>query len=247
VNADSEVQLSLLDLQALDSALDRLAHRRRNLPELARIDELDAQLSGIDGELVNVETDDRDLGRQQLKIEADIDQVRTRVTRDQARLDNGQVSSPKELENLQSELASLGRRQSDLEDQVLDVMERREAVQARLGEIRLARDGVVAEQTAAEERRDATLAEIDHEAGQASQRRKELAGGLPAELTALYEKIRASAGGVGAAALHRGRCEGCHLQLNTVELNALRAAAPEAVLRCEECRRILVRTADSGL
>jgi uncharacterized protein len=29
-------------------------------------------------------------------------------------------------------------------------------------------------------------------------------------------------------------------------LNAIKAAAPDAVLRCEECGRILVRTAESA-
>jgi predicted nucleic acid-binding Zn-ribbon protein len=52
---------------------------------------------------------------------------------------------------------------------------------------------------------------------------------------------------VGAAALRRGQCEGCHLQLNTTDLNRIREADPDEVVRCEECRRILIRTADSGL
>jgi hypothetical protein len=70
---------------------------------------------------------------------------------------------------------------------------------------------------------------------------------LPEDLLSLYEKLRVSSGGIGAAALHRGRCEGCHLQLNTTELNQLRDAPPDDVARCEECRRILIRTDESGL
>ena len=69
---------------------------------------------------------------------------------------------------------------------------------------------------------------------------------MPAELLALYDKIRVSSG-VGAAMLRRGRCEGCHLSLNTVDLRAIRDAPADEVLRCEECRRILVRTDESGL
>ena len=70
---------------------------------------------------------------------------------------------------------------------------------------------------------------------------------MPAELLALYDKIRASSGGLGAAPLRRGQCGGCRETLSTVELNEIRAAAPDEVVRHEECRRILVRTADSGL
>jgi uncharacterized protein len=97
------------------------------------------------------------------------------------------------------------------------------------------------------QRRDTTWAEIDAEADKASTQRAELGTSLPSDLVDLYEKIRAGSAGVGAAALHRGRCEGCHLQLNTTDLNRIREADADEVLRCEECRRILVRTADSGL
>ncbi|MCF8528271.1 MAG: nucleic acid-binding protein, partial [Candidatus Nanopelagicales bacterium] len=68
-----------------------------------------------------------------------------------------------------------------------------------------------------------------------------------ADLLSLYNKIRAEQGGVGAAALHRGSCQGCRLTLPPTEIEELRAAAPDAVIRCEECRRILVRTPESGL
>ena len=70
---------------------------------------------------------------------------------------------------------------------------------------------------------------------------------VPEDLLALYEKLRAANGGVGAAALRQRRCEGCRLELNTTEINRIRAAAADEVVRCEECGRILVRTADSGL
>jgi len=82
---------------------------------------------------------------------------------------------------------------------------------------------------------------------EAHAQRLELLPRIADDLLGLYDKIRAGSGGVGAAALHRGRCEGCHLELTNADLNALRAASPDEVVRCEECRRILVRTAESGL
>jgi len=44
LNADPASQARLLDLQTLDSSLDRLDHRRRTLPELATIDDLTVRL-----------------------------------------------------------------------------------------------------------------------------------------------------------------------------------------------------------
>jgi predicted nucleic acid-binding Zn-ribbon protein len=141
----------------------------------------------------------------------------------------------------------LRRRQSDLEDAELEVMEQREGVQTRLDGLRAEREKLATDLTAAEEARDRSWTEIDAELAQAGTDRAALTSALPGDLLELYEKLRASSGGVGAAALHRGRCEGCHLQLNTVDLNRLRDAPQDEVLRCEECRRILVRTPESGL
>jgi uncharacterized protein len=247
VKASPDDQLRLLDLQALDSALDRLTHRRRTLPELSEIDDLQARTARLADDIVLLETEDSDLSREQAKVDGDVDQVRTSMQRDQQRLDGGQVGSPKELENLQSEIESLHRRQSELEDVELEVMEKREVVQGRLDELRREREQATLSLSETGQRRDTTWAEIDAEADKASTQRAELGTSLPSDLVDLYEKIRAGSAGVGAAALHRGRCEGCHLQLNTTDLNRIREADADEVLRCEECRRILVRTADSGL
>jgi uncharacterized protein len=247
VKAAPDDQLRLLDLQALDSALDRLKHRRRTLPELEEIESAETRQARLADDVVLIETEDSDLGREQAKIEIDVEQVRTRMQRDQQRLDAGQVGSPRELENLQHEIESLRKRQSDLEDVELEVMEKREVVQGRLDELRREREQATLSLSEAGQRRDTTWAEIDAEADKASTQRAELGTSLPSDLVDLYEKIRAGSAGVGAAALHRGRCEGCHLQLNTTDLNRIREADADEVLRCEECRRILVRTADSGL
>jgi predicted nucleic acid-binding Zn-ribbon protein len=247
VNAAPADQLRLLDLQAVDTTLDRLAHRRRTLPELEQISELDTRLARLADDIVLLETEDKDLAREQAKVDTDVEQVRARMARDQQRLDAGQVGSPRELENLQSEIESLKRRQSELEDVELEVMEKREVVQQRLAEVTADREQATLTLADTERRRDEAWAEIDAESDKATTQRSELAGTLPAEFLALYEKVRASSGGVGAAALHRGQCDGCHLQLNTTDLNRIREAPADEVLRCEECRRILVRTAESGL
>jgi uncharacterized protein len=247
LNADPASQARLLDLQALDSSFDRLGHRRRTLPELAAIDDLTARVREVGDALVVAQTLDSDLAREQSKAEGDVDQVRSRSDRDQQRLDAGQVSSPRELENLQSEIASLARRRSDLEDIVLEVMERREAAQSDVSQLSAERTKLADELAATTAKRDEAFEVIDAEIVATRAARDAVAPDVPAELLALYEKIRASSEGVGAAALHRGRCEGCHLALNPSDLGQMRAAAPDVVLRCEECRRILVRTPESGL
>ena len=246
MKADPAAQRRLLDLQAVDTSLSQLNHRRRSLPELAEIARHDERLSALSGDVVRLETEVGDIARDERRLETDVEQVRQRAARDQDRMNAGRVGSPKELESLQHEVTSLARRQSDLEDQVLDLMERREEVQGRLDRIRAEVESVGAQRTAAADSRDKIWGEIDGELALATRARVTIAPEVPADLLALYEKIREQAG-VGAALLRGTRCEGCHLELSPSELARVRAAAPEDIVRCEDCRRILVRTAESAL
>ncbi|MBG0824497.1 hypothetical protein HS048_27700 [Planomonospora sp. ID91781] len=239
-------QKRLLDLAEVDSVLDRLAHRRRTLPELAEIDELAARVARLATQVIAAETEAGDLAREQSKAESDVDSVRVRVERDQKRLDSGQVSSPKDLASLQSEIASLTRRQGDLEEVVLEIMERREAADEQVVKLSAERDELAAARAAAEDRRDAVFAEIDKELGEVKAKRSGVAADVPADLLSLYEKLREQFG-VGAAMLQGGRCLGCRTSLSIADVNRIKAAPHDEVIRCEECRRILVRTPESGL
>src|SRR5580658_313657 len=246
VKASPQNQLRLLELADLDAELVRLARRRQGLPEVAELAEMEARASELKDATVIAETELSDLSREQGRAERDVDQVRTRIEKDRARLDAGQVSAARELAGLQSEIESLHRRQGDLEEIVLELMERREALVSRRDELAAERDSLADETAIVAARRDAAVKEIDEQAGRASDERGAIAAEVPADLLKLYEQIR-GVRGVGAAALRAGRCEGCHLTLNTVDLNEIRASAPDEVIRCEECRRILVRTPESGL
>src|SRR5690606_28446318 len=117
-------------------------------------------------------------------------QVRQRAARDQKRLDSGQVTNPKDLENLQSEIASLARRQGELEDVVLEVMERHEAAAERAAELAQRVAAVEAKAADAAERRDAALRELDAETDQVRAEREAAAAEVPDDLLKLYEKIR---------------------------------------------------------
>ncbi|NYV77945.1 zinc ribbon domain-containing protein [Streptomyces sp. UH6] len=247
MNAAPADQIRLLDVQALDIRLQQLAHKRRSLPEHAEIESLTKDLSQLRDLLVAAQTEESDCAREQTKAEQDVDQVRKRAARDQQRLDSGAVSSPKDLENLQREITSLAKRQGDLEDVVLEVMERRESAQARVAELDERVAAVQAKLDDATARRDAAFAELDGESGSVTKERQVVSASVPADLLKLYEKLREQQGGVGAARLYQRRCEGCQLELNITEVNEVRAAAPDTVVRCENCRRILVRTSESGL
>jgi len=201
----------------------------------------------LDGQTRDARIRVDDLTREQRKADADVEQVKTRRARDQTRMDQGLISNPKDLERMQSELVSLARRISDLEDVELEVMEQLETAQsehdvlaAEVGEL----DARAAELT---RKRDELAGTMNVELGSVTAERKTLADGLAEDLLALYEKIRAQKGGVGAAALQSRRCTGCSLQLTASDLGRIGTASMDEVLRCEECQRILVRTPESGV
>jgi predicted nucleic acid-binding Zn-ribbon protein len=246
VNADPAAQLLLLDLQAADTLLAQLSHRKQTLPELAVIAARDADLARLSTDVIRAETEVGDLDREQKRLEADVEQVRARSARDEARMRAGAVPA-KDVANLEHEVRTLARRQSDLEDSVLELMESREGADAALAALRADVDRLRGQRAEAVAARDTAFAEIDAEVGKHTSERDALAAELPADLVGLYERVRAGAGGVGAAPLRMRRCEGCHLELAGSELRTVRAAPPNEVLRCENCRRILVRTPDSGL
>ncbi|YAL82105.1 zinc ribbon domain-containing protein [Dermacoccaceae bacterium W4C1] len=236
----------MLDLQKLDTRLAQLDHRADHLPVAQQLADAQKRRDLLAEEVVLAGTAVGDVDREITKAEQDVQLVRDRAARNTARLEAGQGSA-KDLQGLQHELETLARRQSELEDVELEVMERAEQLRADAESKKAAAAEAEQAVTTLTAQRDADLAEIDSDRTAVRAERGNVAPGLGAELLALYEKVRDSHGGVGAAALSQRRCGGCQLELNAAELSRIRSAPEDEVLRCEECGRILVRTAESGL
>lgn len=241
--ASPEDQLRLLSLQALDTRAQQLVHSRKTHPSLGAIARLDKQIADLHGSLVDSRTAVRDIEREMAKAEADVAQVVARTEKNQQRLDSGSLGA-KDAMAVTDELASLARRKGALEEIQLDVMERLEAHQDALDKVEAAHQELVDAKSAAEAERDAAFAEIDRQRTEVAAERADAVTTIDAGLIALYEQIRGRVG-AGAAALRGGRCEGCGMELNPVDLSAARSAGPDQVVRCEDCGRILVRVAET--
>ncbi|GAB3079926.1 MULTISPECIES: zinc ribbon domain-containing protein [unclassified Phycicoccus] len=246
LKADPSRQWRLLDLQAIDTRLDQIAHATKNLPQRAQLAELERRAAALDSDLVRAQTALGDVQREVAKADTDVQLVRDRAARNRARLDAG-TGTAKDLQALQHELDSLNRRQAELEDVEIEVMERAEAAEAAVARLEAERAALATELEAASAAKDDALKDFEAEAAKVSAPRADTVAGVGADLVALYEKIRTQTGGLAAAALRQRRCGGCQLELNNVEMNRIKAAPDDEVLRCEECRRILVRTSESGL
>lgn len=244
LKAAPEDQALLLEVQDLDTRLQRLDHQLRNLPETARLTELDGEAQKLRRTLAEqtgvLEDTQAELGR----VESDVAVVEARIERDSERLQAS--SSVKDVQALEQELTALARRRDELEEIELVVMERVEEHETALASTRGALgelDASIAETTAA---RDAGAAALQRERGNVATDRETIAGRVPAELLALYEKQRARYG-VGASHLRGGVSSASGVALNATDLGAVRAAAPDDVLLCPDSSAILVRTAESGL
>ena len=247
MQAAATAQTRLLELQSVDTVIAQLEHRRRSLPELAEIAERQQARRRQASDLIALDTAVSDVDLELAKAESDLVPVRERLERDRQRVDSGSVTDPKQLNALLDEIEHLKRRIGDLEDVQLEVMERQEEAVAARDARAAAREAGTDELRALLATRDERFAELDAELERSRAQRNALAELVPSDLLALYDQIRGRLGGVGAAALVRRRCAGCQLEATAADLTRYRAAPADEVLRCEECNRILVRTAESGL
>lgn len=247
MKADPSVQLELLDVQELDSRIDILNHQLGAIPEAATRRELSVRRTVVQNAVRDLRVEVDDLTAEQKRADADVEQVKTRRTRDQGMIDAGEVKDPKSLERMLGELQSLNRRIGSLEDVELEVMERLETAESSLEERTAELEGLDGQDAELGSTLDRKAGDLQAELEVVRRDRAAAVEGLPADLVALYEKLRAQKGGVGAAALRRRECGGCRLTLNASDLGIIAKLPADDVVRCEECNRILVRTGESGL
>lgn len=244
MKATPESQALLLELQALDTKLNQLGHRANTLPELATIAALSSERDTLRRTVGEHSGAWEDAQLELKRTEADVAVVEARVSRDQARLQAS--ASVKDVAALEQELAALAKRQSDLEDIELAVMETVDERAAALAASRAALEALDARIAEAAASRDSALADLDVDLQQAAASRAEIAGAVPDDLLALYEKQRARYG-VGASLLRGGVSSASGVTLNSSDMVTVRAAAPDDVLLCPDSSAILVRTNESGL
>ncbi|MDO5066200.1 MAG: DUF6510 family protein [Propionibacteriaceae bacterium] len=244
--AEPADQQRLIALADLDAEYARLQHAARSLPQHATIAEQMKQRQLLVEDLTRATTRADDHTVAVKRAEADLVPVRARLEREEKRIADGSVSDPKVLRGLTQEVERIRRRIEELEDAQLEVMGLLETVTAERDDL-ASRKAELEEQVRAEVAiRDEQVGRLGAEAKAVAASRSEVAKQLPAPLLALYERLREHTG-LGAAKLHRGRCGGCQLEITVADLDTYRKAAPNEVLRCSECDRILVRTAESGL
>ena len=230
----------LMQLQKLDTEIHQLNFKLKSLPEHEQITAIHSRLEHAAVELKVVETELEDVSIDLRRSEVDVEAVTMRMEKDEKRLNAG-LGTPKELEQTQHELATLAKRKAELEDGELEIMMRHEGVKKRVDELKSDEEGLKKLELELNIRIENATTELNVLIAKAAEDRMKLAPQIDKALLDIYEKVRESQGGIGAALLIGNKCDGCHLQINAVELERIKTLADDDVLRCEECRRILVR------
>lgn len=240
MKASPSDQRSILDIARFDQQSNSLRHKAANLPEIAELASATVKSHNARDLRIAAETELNDVKRELLRAEADVEQIVSRITRDESRL-NGGSATPKELEQLQHEVGTLGVRRAELEEIELEIMMRVDEINERITTLKTEEAQLAAVIADLENRKENALKILNNDLDVIAKDRAETVNGIAKELIELYEKIRETTGGAGAAALSAGSCTGCNLSVNAVELKRMSELPEDEVVRCEECRCILVR------
>ncbi|KQO64968.1 zinc ribbon domain-containing protein [Curtobacterium sp. Leaf261] len=244
MKAAPEDQILLLDLQRLDNDITRIAHRITSLQKGAELAEVGQRASAVRSELGAATGEVEDAERELARLESDSATVQARLERDTTLLQH--ATTTKDVAGLESEMVSLQRRLGDLETTELELMERLDLLRARVGDLGGRLTTLDAERATLAEARDSGTASLATDRENVEANRAAIAGRVPEDLLALYERQRARYG-FGASLLQGGVSLASGVALGASDLASVRASAPDDVVLCPDSEAILVRTNESGL
>lgn len=231
----------LLAVQDHDTAVDRLRHRRDTLPERASLASVQERIAALDTAFADAAGRRDEVRRRQRALEDEVASIETKIKQVEEKLYSGSVRAPRELQALEADGGALRRHKSEVEDRLLETMEELEPLEGETDRLDAQRSELGEEAAKLQAVIDEQSAGIDTELAAEQAERDSIAARVEPNVLRLYEQLRAKADGVGVARLVHGACDGCHLQLPATELDRIKHQPPEAVIRCEQCGRILVR------
>jgi uncharacterized protein len=230
----------LLAVQDLDTSITQLQHRGAALVETSGLAALEAELAGLESRRADAAGRRVALAESQQGLEVQIAAITERRDLLEKRLYATTTSSSRDLQAMQDEVRHLTDRRAELEEAELAVMLDLDPIDAELAELGVTMTPM---QARAEELRGQVThdqLEIDAAIASAARSRAAEAAQLPTALSDRYETLRARLKGTGAARLIKNHCDGCHLELSSVEVERIRALPRGEVATCEQCGRILV-------
>jgi predicted nucleic acid-binding Zn-ribbon protein len=230
----------LLALQDADTAIAQLEHRRDVLAESSGLRAVEAQLATIESARLDAMRRRNALGGTQKDLEAQIAVITERRTAIEQRMYATTSSSGRDLQAMNEEVQHLTQRRAELEELELVAMLDQDPIDAELAVLAQRAAPLLAQAETIRSEMGEQQREIDVELARAGAARSAEAAQVPTALSDRYETLRTRLKGTGAARLIKNRCDGCHLELSSGEVERIRHQPESDVATCEQCGRILV-------
>ena len=226
----------IYDLQLLDWDIQK---REEELSEVLATLADDSQRLSAKVRLDSLQKNLDDLAGPRRRSESAIQQAEQRLSEIERRMYSGFVTNPRELEAFQEEQATLNRNRSDEEDRLLEYMVDMEETQSLRDEASETFEQIDGQRNRQVAELGARRKELESELPELHRERQEFSSEYPQSILGVYEAVRRSRGGQGAALMDsRGLCGGCRLTVTSAEMQRVRAS--REIVQCGSCSRILV-------
>lgn len=233
----------LLEVQALDLESDGLKKKLVELPERAALAECESEMASIDAALAESLGRKAELGTEEERLGGEVSSLSAKAEALQLELYSGKRKSLDETATRRQEHEVLKLRQTELEEEEMALLERIDEVDGEIAGLEERRRDAGSRSEALRSAIAAAETRISEQLAGIDERRTGAREGLPANVLAAYAKGRESArqGGVAAARMGDGSCDGCRVKLPVLEFKRLKEAPELDVIHCPQCRRILIR------
>jgi len=224
----------LFRLQQVDNQLDKVRERLKEIEHLLA----DEQVIREAKEALETARSASETARMELLYaEEETKAQQDKLKENQTTLYGGKVNSPKELQELQLEAEVLTRHLRALEDKQLAQMETLEQKQAALQQAQSDQEATLAQREVNQHALLGEQGELKIEEERLSAERETALSGIESEAHGLYEGLRKSKNGLAIAKVSNKTCSACGAELSSALAEAARS--PNALARCDSCKRIL--------
>ena len=238
----SDTFTHLLAVQDLDTSITQMEHRRDALAETSGLAVVEAELAGLAAEHADAAARRAALTATQKGLEEQIAGITQRRDLVEKRLYAATGSAARDLQAMNEEVKHLTDRRAELEELELVAMLEADPIDAELAALRARMDPLDVRAKELHDQVEQERLELDAAIASATGTRAAEAAQLPTALSDRYEKLRSRMRGTGAARLIGSHCDGCHLELPSMEVERIRGLPAGEVATCEQCGRILIPT-----
>jgi predicted nucleic acid-binding Zn-ribbon protein len=176
-----------------------------------------------------------ELLKQQRSIEWEIDDINTKLKKEEEELYSGRIRNPKELENLQHETEIMKTKRSRLEDNALEIMDQVELATRNVNNFKSGLTTLEKEWQNQQKDLSANLKQNEILLADLRQKWQTMAGDIDSKSIGVYQQIKKQKG-TAVARVEQGICRGCRISLPVSELQKTKSGN---LIQCSNCGRIM--------